>query len=330
MEVLIVDVLEEEMEELLGEGGELWEENENEEVFVVVGEVQVAGGPEIKKRKKRSRRAGFATDKKRRNRLNRKQRQAGKASSGQSGAPVEGGQSDLLPTHQAATVASNVGFPSHGEVNPESIEQVGQSEHSELVAGLPPGAILREASESLGGWAADLLERVSLAESADEPGFSLTEDAGSSVSLAASALSAELVPSSARQLVLVDSHCHWDRMMHLDHFGCFASGTAPLQDFRCIGQYVCSDATGYRPTVDFKMKNMVAVFCDPQTWWMIPALVEDPRIFFTLGIHPQHCGKQVPSTAVLKEMHNLLQHEKCVGLGEDWVGRPSCPVNCRR
>ena len=164
--------------------------------------------------------------------------------------------------------------------------------------------------------AVHLLDSVALDSESAEACPPLSTEEAVSVASTPSAISAPTQLSGVHQLILVDSHCHWDRMMHPEHWGCFTTGKALPGDIQCIEQYVSSDSTGYKPAIDVQLEYMVAVFCDPQSWELIPNVLGDQRIFFTVGIHPQHCGKRLPMVAELKELGLLLQHPRCVGLGE--------------
>lgn len=116
--------------------------------------------------------------------------------------------------------------------------------------------------------------------------------------------------------ILVDSHCHWDRMILSDQWKHITEGTASPSDILTVESYVHNDNIAYKPPMTSILEYMVAVFCDPPTWWMIPNAVSDPRVYFTVGIHPQHCGKRVPSVAELEKLGRLLEHHRCIGFGE--------------
>ncbi|MCG7900092.1 MAG: TatD family hydrolase [Candidatus Thiodiazotropha weberae] len=94
--------------------------------------------------------------------------------------------------------------------------------------------------------------------------------------------------------MLVDSHCHLDRVA-LDHYA---------NDF---GQFVSS-------TLDGGISHMLCVSIDLESWPSMVSLVESyPQISVSVGVHPNDRERHDPSPAELVE---LAQHPKVVAIGE--------------
>ena len=65
------------------------------------------------------------------------------------------------------------------------------------------------------------------------------------------------------------------------------------------------------------LQYMVSNFCDPRSWVQVESfLAGDPRIYFTVGVHPQWTSHQGLSFDQERELRNLLSHPHCVGLRE--------------
>ncbi|RLW67226.1 MAG: TatD family deoxyribonuclease [gamma proteobacterium symbiont of Stewartia floridana] len=94
--------------------------------------------------------------------------------------------------------------------------------------------------------------------------------------------------------MLVDSHCHLDRVA-LDHYA---------NDF---GQFVAS-------TLDRGISHMLCVSIDLESWPSMVSLVESyPQISVSVGVHPNDRERRDPSPHELVE---LAQHPKVVAIGE--------------
>ncbi|MCG8487997.1 MAG: TatD family hydrolase [Chromatiales bacterium] len=94
--------------------------------------------------------------------------------------------------------------------------------------------------------------------------------------------------------MLVDSHCHLDRVA-LDHYA---------NDF---GQFVAT-------TLDGGISHMLCVSIDLESWPSMVSLVESyPQISISVGVHPNDRDRHDPSPAELVE---LAQHPKVVAIGE--------------
>ncbi|MCG8017476.1 MAG: TatD family hydrolase [Candidatus Thiodiazotropha sp. 'RUGA'] len=94
--------------------------------------------------------------------------------------------------------------------------------------------------------------------------------------------------------MLVDSHCHLDRVA-LDHYA---------NDF---GQFVAS-------TLDSGISHMLCVSIDLESWPSMVSLVESyPQISVSVGVHPNDRERHDPSPDELLE---LAQHPKVVAIGE--------------
>ncbi|MCG7917639.1 MAG: TatD family hydrolase [Candidatus Thiodiazotropha taylori] len=94
--------------------------------------------------------------------------------------------------------------------------------------------------------------------------------------------------------MLVDSHCHLDRVA-LDHYA---------NDF---GQFVAS-------TLDRGISHMLCVSIDLESWPSMVSLVESyPQISVSVGVHPNDRERHDPNPAELVE---LAKHHKVVAIGE--------------
>ncbi|MCG8074347.1 MAG: TatD family hydrolase [Candidatus Thiodiazotropha taylori] len=94
--------------------------------------------------------------------------------------------------------------------------------------------------------------------------------------------------------MLVDSHCHLDRVA-LDHYA---------NDF---GQFVAS-------TLDRGISHMLCVSIDLESWPSMVSLVESyPQISVSVGVHPNDRERHDPNPAELVE---LAKHPKVVAIGE--------------
>ena len=95
----------------------------------------------------------------------------------------------------------------------------------------------------------------------------------------------------------VDSHCHWDRLLWQKHYGCIvtdSTGKGIVPAMKEVERYILTGEAGrrHRPTKVLHLQYMVAVFCDPESWRQAAVLAEaDPRIVFTVGLHPNHTSK---------------------------------------
>ncbi|MCG7873275.1 MAG: TatD family hydrolase [Candidatus Thiodiazotropha lotti] len=94
--------------------------------------------------------------------------------------------------------------------------------------------------------------------------------------------------------MLVDSHCHLDRVA-LDHYA---------NDF---SQFVTS-------TLDGGISHMLCVSIDLESWPSMVSLVESyPQISVSVGVHPNDRERHDPTPDELVE---LAQHPKVVAIGE--------------
>jgi TatD DNase family protein len=94
--------------------------------------------------------------------------------------------------------------------------------------------------------------------------------------------------------MLVDSHCHLDRVA-LDHYA---------NDF---GQFVTA-------TLDGGIRHMLCVSIDLESWPSMVSLVESyPQIAVSVGVHPNDRERHDPTPAELVELAN---HPKVVAIGE--------------
>ena len=116
--------------------------------------------------------------------------------------------------------------------------------------------------------------------------------------------------SQESHLPVIDSHCHWDRMLQWKVFGCLGSS---VQDVEAA---IFAQESTVTPKLQTNMLAMISVFCDPESWHQVGTITEDERIFFTIGIHPQHLAKSIPTEGQESEMRSKLRMNKCVGFGE--------------
>jgi TatD DNase family protein len=107
---------------------------------------------------------------------------------------------------------------------------------------------------------------------------------------------------SRDRLAVCDTHCHLDRTL--------STRTYNLKSLKDLEEHLSERARTHDANLHFVVSN----FCDPETWHDIPRLIDDERIFYTIGVHPKKA--QPLSDAQQEELKRLLDNPKCVGLGE--------------
>ena len=108
------------------------------------------------------------------------------------------------------------------------------------------------------------------------------------------------------QVPITDAHFHLDVLQKVTQ----------LSSFRQIETSV-TFGTGLLP-----LQVAVANYVYPSSWSQVPAVDEDTRLYFTVGLHPH----MVEHTVSISYLLSFLSHPKCVGIGEVGLDYTS---NCR-
>ncbi len=144
-----------------------------------------------------------------------------------------------------------------------------------------------------------------------KPNVQVTNHEGSSVSLSITHSQQQPAQTEPVPLQMIDSHCHWDRCLSQQKYGCLGSSVPEVEEA------IFSEGSMTKPKRTVLMQAMVSVFCDPSSWAQIDEiLASDKRLVYTIGYHPQHLKKYHLKPEEIREMERHLQRNSCVGIGE--------------